>query len=85
MENSLFESGKLLSKHLTFMVSTLILLILLLINLDGKEVFKIPVLSYELERTNAISIVVLFYYLTLWKFFHACFINLNWLSILPNI
>lgn len=73
MENSLFESGKLLSKHLTFMVSTLILLLLLIINVDGKDVVKIPVLSYELDRTNAISIVVLFYYLTLWKFFSCMF------------
>ncbi len=73
MENSLFESGKLLSKHLTILVSTLILLLLILANLDSKGVVKIPFISYELGRTNAISIVLLIYYLTLWKFFSCMF------------
>lgn len=60
MENTLFEAGKLLSKHLTFLVSSLILLILLVLNMDGKDVIKVPIISVDLERFDAISVVLLF-------------------------
>lgn len=73
MENTLFEAGKLLSKHLTFLVSSLILLVLLISNVDGKEVIKVPIISFELKRHDAIAVVLLFYYFTLYKFFSVLY------------
>jgi len=41
--------------------------------MDGKDVIKVPIISVDLERFDAISVVLLFYYLTLYKFFSALF------------
>ena len=85
MENSLFEVGKLASKHLTILATLQILLLLVLFNLSAKEVIAIPGVGISMERLDTLSILLLLLYLALWKFMSCLFYQMKLVLNFSNI
>ena len=85
MENSLFEVGKLASKHLTILATLQILLLLVLFNLSAKEVIAIPGVGISMERLDTLSILLLLVYLALWKFMSCLFYQMKLVLNFSNI